>query len=93
MNKANEGEGSRTASGQGSREACRFSLQWELQNSPATLKLFDVTVSSAFVDLAELWGRTGFDGDMRVLVARRGAVGPLNKQHCEIYPQTITVTL
>jgi hypothetical protein len=35
----------------------------------------------------------GFDGDNRVVVARRGTVGPLNKQHCEIYPQTITVTL
>jgi len=26
------------------------------------------------------------------MVARRDAVGPLNKQNCEIYPQTITVT-
>ncbi len=36
-----------------------------------------VTVPSALaLSFEELWGRTGFDGDMRVLVARRGAVGP-----------------
>ena len=50
-----------------------------LQKLSTSLTLFDVTDLTTFCIKAvaePFWGRTGFDGDMRVLVARRGAVGP-----------------